>query len=151
MAMRIGLYLTLQWRTRASHATYGQSFKMETLLTRTRLGIPTDRRVYTRFRDQVEDALDRLQDDGLIGTRDESGQLVEGWRYDKGDDGTLPTSRWFPIWLQWTVLIPPPNAITGTYAHLAENRRAALKSAAPTRPGGASRQADGAGARIAEP
>ena len=133
MAMRIGLYLTLQWRTRASHATYGQSFKMETLLTRTRLGVPTDRRIYTRFRDQVEDALDRLQEDGLIGTRDEQGQVVSGWRYDKGDDATLPSSRWFPIWLRWTVLIPPPSAITGTYAHLAENRRTALKVRAPRR------------------
>lgn len=129
MAMRIGLYLTPQWRTRAAWRNYGQSFKVETLLARTRLPIPTARQRYTEFREHFEVALDRLQADGVIGTRDESGALVDGWRYDKGDDDSLPIYKWFHKWLQWTVLIPPPASVLHAYASIGENRAAAIKAA----------------------
>ena len=129
MAMRIGLYLTPQWRTRAAWRNYGQSFKVETLLARTRLPIPTARQRYTEFREHFEVALDRLQADGVIGTRGESGALVDGWRYDKGDDDSLPIYKWFHKWLQWTVLIPPPASVLHAYASIGENRAAAIKAA----------------------
>ncbi len=133
MAMRLGLYLTPQWRTRAAHRNYGQSFKVETLLTRTRLPIPTARQRYSEFRDHFEAALDRLQADRAIGTRDEAGHLLDGWRYDKGDDTTLPTYRWFDTWLQWTVLIPPPASVLQAYAAIGAHRAAVRRGGAPLR------------------
>jgi hypothetical protein len=77
--------------------------------------------------------LDRLQADGVIGTCDENGTLIDGWRYDKGTDDSLPTYKWFHKWLQWTVIIPPPPSVLQAYAGIGEHRAMAIKTAAKGR------------------
>jgi hypothetical protein len=58
-----------------------------------------------RFKENVEEALERLRRDGLIG----------GWRYDKDDD--LPRTRWMAQWLKWVIVFEAiPAALVGARA-----------------------------------
>ncbi len=106
MAMRLGIYLTFQWRIRASHGTYDQPWRVRTLLEGAHLPIPTDRRIFQRFRDQVQLALDALHKDGVIG----------GWAYARGNDDQLPRYGWFPHWLTWTITIDLPTVLATHYS-----------------------------------
>ena len=119
IAMRLGIYLTFQWRIRASYGNYDQPWRVRTLLDGAHVPVPTDRRVYQRFRDQVEAALDALQRDGVIA----------GWAYARGIDDELPKYGWFPHWLDWTVSIALPETLRAHYTGIAAVKRAALSPA----------------------
>jgi len=51
-AMRLGLYLSFQWRIRSSRANYDQTWAVRILLDGARIPVEADSRLYTRFRDQ---------------------------------------------------------------------------------------------------
>jgi len=119
-AMRLGLYLSFQWRIRSSRANYDQTWAVRTLLDGARIPIETDSRLYTRFRDQVEAALDQLQARGVI----------KGWQYDRGDEDTLPTRGWFKPWLNWTVAMTPPATVVEHYARIFPAAQKAIAAAA---------------------
>ena len=119
MAMRLGLYLTMQWRIRAAHGTLLQPWAVRTLLEGARIPLPTDARVFGRFRDQAEQAFDRLHADGVIA----------GWHYDRGDEAALPKRGAFDHWLKWTVAVVPPREIPERYQALPGERRRAMRAA----------------------
>jgi hypothetical protein len=118
MAMRLGIYLTMQWRIRAGHGNMLQPWTVETLLNGACVPVPTDSKLYTRFRDQVEDALDKLQ----------KSSVITGWEYQRWD-ADAPARGWFKPWLRWTVVIAPPSAITDHYKDIPGERRRALAAA----------------------
>lgn len=111
-AMRIGIYLTMQWRIRASRGNYAQPWELRTLLEGACVDIEKDGRNFPRFRQYVEDAMDKLQTDGVL-----------RWHYVDVDDSHLPKHRWFPEWLKWRVWVEPNGAITERY-QLMPGRRA---------------------------
>ena len=134
MAMRLGIYLTFHWRIRAAHGNYGQPWLVRTLLEGAGMAIPTDRRLYTRFRDQFEEALETLSRDLELGpcscTRCASEQdTAPGWHYEHGDEDDLPAFGWFQRWLKWTAIIPPPLAIRQQYERIPEARTRKLAAA----------------------
>ncbi len=112
LAMRLGIYLASQWRNRAHSENYEQPWKVETLLEGAFIALPINN--FERFRQQFEQALDRLQDDAVIG----------GWEYV--NDMDLPLRKWLPIWLDWGVRVIPIGAAIERYAKIAPRRRKAV-------------------------
>jgi hypothetical protein len=115
LAMRLGLYLTPQWRIRASHGAYDKPWLVRTLCEGTCTQVPTDARLYTRFLDQFEEALDRLKEDDIIAS----------WHYGEEYE-TLPARGRFKRWLDCRVFISPPAATVAHYAELPRNRQKAI-------------------------
>lgn len=112
LAMRIGIYLATQWRIRAKTENYEQPWSVATLLSGSVVSLPTTN--FDRFRQQVEQALDRLQAD----------KVIAGWEYVK--DTELPMRKWFGRWLEWGVKITPIEAAIENYAAIATRRREAI-------------------------
>jgi hypothetical protein len=110
LAGRLGLYLTFQWRIRASHDNYAQPWRITTLLEQCGLALPPlqDRKGRLRLQEYFEAALDRLRDDAVIG----------GWEYAEGRWEDLPPQGAFATWLTWTVRVTPPASITNQYAEI---------------------------------
>jgi hypothetical protein len=88
-AMRFSLALMFQ--------RVGASTTIGELLQAARIDTPE--RHADRFKDNVEDAFERLTRDGLIG----------GWRYDVVDSD-LPRTRWVGKWLAWRLSFAAPKA-----------------------------------------
>ena len=104
IAYHVGLYLAFQWRIRQSKGalTLAQPFKVRTLLEGSRLTIETNAKLFSRFREQVDAALDRLREVGVVGA----------WEYESGDEDKLPVRGWFRPWLEQSrFLINAPPAI----------------------------------------
>ncbi len=112
LAMRLGIYLATQWRNRASTENYDQPWEVGTLLGGAFITQPTTN--LDRFRQQFEQALDRLQEDAVIG----------GWEYV--NDSELPLRKWLPIWLGWGVHIVPAGAAIERYSKFPDRRRKAI-------------------------
>src|SRR5699024_3765777 len=70
-------YLSWRWRTQARRADYDQPYKMSSILNA--IGEPINKRTPSRTRERLEQALDRLQDDGLI----------RSWEYVDWDESML--------------------------------------------------------------
>ena len=111
-AMRLGIYLATQWRIRAKTENYEQPWSVVTLLNGAFVELPTVN--LDRFRQQFEQALDRLQTDNVI----------LGWEYVK--DTQLPVRKWFGHWLEWGVKITPVEAAIENYADIPQRRREAI-------------------------
>jgi hypothetical protein len=62
--MRLGIYLTFQWRIRANKASWDQPWKLKTLLEGAKLEVPA--RNPQRFFPRVLNALAELQEDGVL-------------------------------------------------------------------------------------
>ncbi len=112
LAMRLGIYLASQWRIRAATENYAQPWAVRTLLQGAFIELPTAN--YDRFRQQVENALDRLHAD----------RVITGWEY-VGDTDLSPR-KWFDQWLNWRVSINPPQASIERYGEIAPRRRRAI-------------------------
>ncbi len=94
IALRVGLHL---------HFRPAPMRSVGELLAGGKIEVPE--RNAARFRDSVEDALDLLVQDGVLG----------GWNYESPSE--LPQKGWVPVWLDWRVLISPPNiALQGDVA-----------------------------------
>ena len=96
-AMRIMLAIMF---TQSSHSCNNAptAWRVGELLEKARIDLPKHHA--DRFRQYVEDALDRLQRDGLIAH----------WQYENGDDSTLPGKRWLQKWLEWDLTLAIPGA-----------------------------------------
>jgi hypothetical protein len=119
MALRIGFYLTMQWRIRASHGNYEQPWTVETLLQGGHIPIATDTRERQRFCAYFDEALDSLCERGAL----------KGWHYLDWDPGARPHRDWFKPWLQAKVLILPPDMVVQHYARILPAARRAVAAA----------------------
>lgn len=102
IAMRLGLHL---------HFRPAQIVTVREILEGARIDTPTHH--LERFRDSVENALDRLKDDGIIG----------GWAYL--EETPLPRYRWSEAWLSWQVAIKPSSFALKTAAPSTDLQRVA--------------------------
>jgi len=118
-AMRIGIYLTFQWRIRAHKRNWDQTWELRTLLGGASVPIEGDNRLYGRFLDYVEEALDRLRDLGAIGR----------WDYKAWHPDMRARRGWFARWLEEQVIITPPASLIEEYATIATSYRRAIASA----------------------
>jgi len=110
--MRLGIYLATQWRNRAKDESYEQAWRASSMLNGAFISLPTKN--LDRFRQQFEQALDRLQADNVIA----------GWEYEGDTD--LPVRKWFGLWLDWKVKIVPAGAALEPYENIAPRRRALI-------------------------
>jgi len=123
LALRIGFYLTWQWRIRAVHDNYAQPWGVATLLQGACIPLDVDHRLRSRFVTQFQETMDDLCARGVI----------KGWHYLDWDIEKRPFRDWWPIWLKGRVLILPPDVIVKHYAdipHAAKRAVAAAKAAA---------------------
>ena len=104
MAMRLGIYLSMQWRIRAYKGNYGQTWQVQTLLKGAKVEMP-DRNL-NRFKDKFEAALDRLCTD----------EVIPAWEYDRGDEAALIGRNRYDHWLRWTVRITPSPEVLEHYS-----------------------------------
>jgi len=102
---RLTRYLSWQWRIRQSRGDYTRPFKVSTLLEA--IGEKVDGKNPNRTKNRLEKALNKLKETGIIA----------GWQYDSEffDESIIGKPRWEEKWLQWGVIIEPPNFITDKY------------------------------------
>jgi hypothetical protein len=98
LKMRLGLYLTFQWRIRANHGTLGQPWKLKTLLAGAKIEVPA--RNPQRFFPRVVKALEELRDDGVLAVCEALD--FPDWRPPADE----PPKRWVPKLLdgRWRLL-----------------------------------------------
>jgi len=120
IAYLIGLYLAFQWRIRQTYDVT-QPFKIRTLFNGARVPIQANSKHYTRFKDQIEAALDRLAHNGIVAE----------WQYQGDDEQNLPDHGWFQPWLECRVVIKPPESIMRDAAIRTENKRKSIQAKSP--------------------
>ena len=98
-------------RIHASRGNYLRSFKVRKLLEAAVKTI--DERNPSRTRERLEKALETLCED----------QVVRAWHWDQWDENIMLESNWVKKWLDWTVVIGPPDSVKQAY-------QAILRSAA---------------------
>lgn len=106
---RLIRYLSWRWRTQARKADYQQPYKIGRLLQA--IGKTTNPRTPSRTRERLEQALDRLQDDGLI----------RSWQYLEWDEAFATANGWARLWETTKVVIDPPEAVKEQYHSIARN------------------------------
>jgi hypothetical protein len=115
MAKRLGVYLTWIFRVRAFRGNYAQPFTTRRLIRATNVatGATQHRQKQSQFRDRFENALDTLQENGIIG----------GWQYLKDPEAELASLAgqrlrrgWFQLWLDLPLRIEPPQQVLRLYA-----------------------------------
>lgn len=133
LAFRLGLYMALNWRTKYMHKNVDQPHVVHKLLEA--LGISpreiTHREERSRVRSYLIGGLDLLQSPeiGAIGTRDETGALVDDWHYANPSAGDPDAPAAWDDWLDWTMHIPPPYEIGTFYERPTLARSHAIKTA----------------------
>lgn len=122
---RLARYVAWQWRTRR-----GESARMTISTLLEAIGETPSRHNPTTTKERLEQALDTLRDDGVIG----------GWQYEAGADEAIVGGKgWVTLWLAWTATITPPQPITEQYAGIRppiEGTARVLPSPSPTPPAG---------------
>jgi DNA-binding transcriptional regulator YiaG len=128
---RLARYLPWQWKCDAKNGGGVKTFRLRTLLDA--IAEQPNRARPTRTRDRMEQALERLQKDGVI----------RGWQYGpEWDEDHAGKHGWLETWLAATVSIEPPEDISKKYrriaeaatGHRAEPRRRALGPGQPATP-----------------
>lgn len=99
-------YLSWRWRTQARNGSYLQPHKINTLLMK--IGFQTENRTPSRVRDRIENALDVLQEDGMIAS----------WQYEMWDESITLKKGWLDLWKSTSVFITPPKAVIKHYQPL---------------------------------
>ena len=99
---RLARYLSWQWRVKAAQLDYLRPYTVRTLLQA--IALKTDKRFPNRTKKRLEDALNRLSDDGILRT----------WQYDN-DRSERKKVRWLGDWLDSTILVEPPQTIFDRY------------------------------------
>lgn len=104
LAMRLGIYLTMQWRIRARTQNFDQPWQMSTLLEGARITLPD--RNKDRFRKEVERALVKLHQDGILGRCECLDPLT-------GDEAP---KEWWSQWLRTRWVVQPVPDVQERYA-----------------------------------
>jgi len=119
---RLTRYLSWQWRIRSRSISYGQPYKVQTLLDIAK--IPVRQRNAYRSIDRLQKALDRLQSDAVIAA----------WQFEPGWDDQWPIERK----LDSLVEIEPSEVIKVSYLSIFKKPQRQLHSEAAA--GGAKRK-----------
>lgn len=118
---RLTRYLAYLWRIRQGSGTYMDPIKVSTLLEAVKE--PVYEPKPTRTKERLEKALDTLQAD----------HVIAGWQYVDADESIVGTRGWAAKWLEWQVLIEPPQEILEHYATIKPQPAAkALPTPKPT-------------------
>lgn len=105
---RLARYLPWQWKCDAKNGGGVKTFRLRTLLDA--IAEQPNRAHPTRTRDRLEQALDRLQKDGVI----------RGWQYgQEWEEDHARQPGWLETWLAATVAIEPPADIPEKYRSIA--------------------------------
>lgn len=100
---RLARYLAYQWKARSQGKNYLQAFSVKTLLEAVDTKLNTKHPLRTRER--LEKALNTLEADSVI----------SGWQYEKVDESIVGNKGWGDLWLNWNILIEPPQMIIEKY------------------------------------
>jgi len=101
-ALRMALKLCFRWHSLHETGRTQQKWVVEDLLAAARIPIPTHHP--DRFRTQIEEALNRLERDGVVGF----------WDYETGELN-LPKRDWVAKWLALAVVVNPPDDVRAFY------------------------------------
>jgi len=96
-------YLSWRWRTQARKSDYQQPYRIGSLLQA--IGIVTNQRTPSRTRDRLEEALDKLQVDGLIGS----------WEYLDWEESIADANGWARLWENTKLVITPNETVKEQY------------------------------------
>jgi len=131
LAYRVGLYISLNWRTKILNNNAKQPHRVRQLLVA--LGIDpktiTHHEERRRLREYLEGAFDLLQEVKALGTRDDDDVLIEDWHYANASANDSQASAHWDEWLNWTCLLPPPKGVTDFYKLPQQARYQAIKEA----------------------
>ena len=100
---RLGNYLSYIWRIRQNKAEYLKPLSVKNIIDK--IGINLENKRPTAFRLRFEEALDKLEEDGVISV----------WQYAKINEDILIGRNWFDIWLNLNLIIEPPSEVIEEY------------------------------------
>lgn len=100
---RLSRFLSWQWRVK-SERPQPQPYLVGALLDA--CGATINQRAPSRTRERLEQALDTLQEDGVIAA----------WHYDGWDEAWMQRRGWREEWRLATLLIAPPPSVMAYYA-----------------------------------
>ncbi len=98
---RLARFLSWQWRVGGDERA--QPYRVGALLDA--CGVQINGRFPHRTRERLEQALDTLQNDGVIAA----------WQYRGWDEATTQQRRWAEVWRAGTLLIAPPASVVAYY------------------------------------
>jgi DNA-binding XRE family transcriptional regulator len=116
---RLTRYLSWQWRIRQNGGTYLEPISVEKLLET--VGENVDTKNPVRTKERLEKALDTLQEDGII----------TSWQYETAKEETVGQPGWWKEWLDWKIIVEPPQNLMEYYAKIPQLSTKALPSAKP--------------------
>jgi DNA-binding XRE family transcriptional regulator len=116
---RLTRYLSWQWRIRQNGGTYLEPISVEKLLEA--VGENVDTKNPIRTKERLEKALDTLQEDGII----------TSWQYETAKEETVGQPGWWKEWLDWKIIVEPPQNLMEYYAKIPQLSTKALPSAKP--------------------
>lgn len=103
---RLARYLSWQWRNRQSAGDYLAPYRIETLLNAVNKEVSKHNPIQTKVR--LEKALDTLQKD----------HIITGWQYESVNEDMVGAKGWWKEWLNWKVIIEPPQDIMDHYVKI---------------------------------
>lgn len=103
---RLGNYLAWIWRTGQNKADFLVPSGVGTLINQ--IGEENKLKRPRSIRNRLENALDRLENDGVI----------KSWQYKSIDESILTGKNWFQTWLNHKLIIEPPIEILEEYSKI---------------------------------
>ncbi len=100
---RCARYFTWLHRIRQGRGEYLKGIRISSVLTAVRKKV--DLKNPSKTKERLEQALDRLCQDGVIG----------GWQYQNADESIVGRKGWWHEWLNWCLLIEPIQMVLDQY------------------------------------
>ncbi len=110
---RLARYVAWQWRADSKKQQQRgiEGIKVKTILER--IGIEVEARNPSRTKERFEQALDQLQDDGVIAN----------WQYFSFNEHLIGKPGWVQEWLDWKVIIEAPEKLRGQYLKIKNEKK----------------------------
>ena len=110
---RLTRYLSWLWRINSQNQ---KPLTVSTIITK---GImeSVDSKNPSRTKERFEKALDRLVYD----------KVISAWQYEKEDENIIGQRGWIANWLQWKVIVEPPQVIIDQYVKIVDEKTRVTK------------------------
>jgi len=110
---RLTRYLSWLWRINSQNR---KPLTVSTIITK---GImeSVDIKNPSRTKERLEKALDRLVSD----------KIISAWQYEREDETIVGKRGWIANWLQWKVVVEPPQVIIDQYAKIVDEKTKVTK------------------------
>lgn len=114
---RLTRYLAWQWRNRQKTGNFSKPILVKTILKT--LDILDDKGELKkeqrpgRIKERLEQALFKIEEH----------QVISAWEYQNSDESVIGKKGWWNHWLEWQILITPPESVINHYKYQIKNQQ----------------------------